>query len=254
MAFNQDSINLNPWISSITRCYGGICGFMAPMSAQIFIWSCQKIWAFLFPHFIFILLNSINPLGKGLEQQWLVLNAMLEGLSSRRPHFHQCLGLAPSLCTPGLVWAFWRWQRGDPKKASRISQLPILCHVLSHFLSLLNHSICVQLAYNISLNKKVNPPLSYCPLQFVPSSLFYYLSLWKSAKWILTLFSPPLLSWAQFKHTFVPTTPMKLLLSRSPPTIRWPNLWSFLHSHFLISAWPLSPGTHHSLVYRGPLL
>lgn len=65
-------ISWHPRIPTLTRRPGGVCGFMAPMSAQTLSSSCQKIWAFLFPQLIFVLLSS---LWEGLEQQllWFLL-------------------------------------------------------------------------------------------------------------------------------------------------------------------------------------
>lgn len=53
-------IFLHPWTLTLIRCHGGVCGFMVPMSALMLV---QKSWAFLFPKFIFTLLNSHQPFG-----------------------------------------------------------------------------------------------------------------------------------------------------------------------------------------------
>ena len=97
-------ISWHPWIPTLTRCPGGVCGFMAPMSAQTLSSSCQKIWAFLSPQLLFVLLSSLW----GRIRTTVTDSCCYVARSFLRETSLQSMGpgLAPSICTPRLI-VFW---------------------------------------------------------------------------------------------------------------------------------------------------
>lgn len=124
-----------------------------------------------------------------------------------------------------------------------LPQLPIVSSVISFPVSTESFPFAYSwpIIYPSIKNNKPFFDLT-APWSFYPISLLYYLSLWKSAEKIFILFSSasaPRFSWTHFKHASLPPTPLKLLSSRTPLTVRWPNPMVASLSHFAIYSAPV---------------